>query len=168
MSGFAIYKSPLGLVRMDYEDGVIIRLRTVDSVSDWGQPTALTEEVFRQLEEYFDGSRREFSFPYELRGTEFQKKVWRALEKIPYGRVRSYGDIAGEIGCPTAARAVGAANGKNPIWIVVPCHRVVGTDGSLTGYAGGIEMKKRLLELERKSLRKEKQEKALTNGKKLL
>ena len=96
--------------------------------------------------------RREFSLPYALHGTEFQKKVWAALAAIPYGQTWSYRDIAAAVGSPRAVRAVGAANGKNPLWIILPCHRVVGADGSLTGYAGGLEMKKRLLELEKTSL----------------
>lgn len=153
MSGFAIYESPFGPVRMDYEGDTLIRLRTVETAEKTGERTALTEEVFRQLQEYFAGTRREFSVPYELRGTEFQKRVWAALEQIPYGETRSYRDIAQAAGSPKAVRAVGAANGKNPLWIIVPCHRVVGADGTLTGYAGGLEMKRALLELEQNTVR---------------
>ena len=108
--------------------------------------------MFRQLQEYFSGQRTEFDFPYELRGTQFQKRVWAALETIPYGQTCTYGDIARRVGSPNAVRAVGTANGKNPMWIVVPCHRVVGANGTLTGYAGGIDMKRRLLELEQRVL----------------
>lgn len=153
MSGFAIYESPFGPVRMDYEGDTLIRLRTVETAEETGERTALTEEVFRQLQEYFAGTRRVFSVPYELRGTEFQKRVWAALEQIPYGEIRSYRDIAQAAGSPKAVRAVGAANGKNPLWIIVPCHRVVGADGTLTGYAGGLEMKRALLELEQNAVR---------------
>ncbi len=148
MPGFAMYDSPFGPVRMDYEGGVLLRLRVVEPTEERGERTPLTEEVYRQLQEYWSGKRRAFDFPYELRGTEFQKKVWAALETIPYGQTCTYGDIARMVGSPKAVRAVGAANGKNPIWIAVPCHRVVGGNGTLTGYAGGIEMKRRLLELE--------------------
>ena len=102
----------------------------------------------RQLEEYFAGRRRQFNLPLDLRGTDFQKRCWRALLKIPYGETRSYADIARAIGNPAAVRAVGLANGQNPIAIIVPCHRVIGSDGSLTGYGGGLENKRRLLELE--------------------
>jgi methylated-DNA-[protein]-cysteine S-methyltransferase len=100
------------------------------------------------LKEYFDGTRRHFDLPLGPRGTEFQLRVWEALTQIPYGQTRSYRDIALAIGKPTAVRAVGAANGRNPLPIVVPCHRVIGSDGSLTGFAGGLEAKTRLLQLE--------------------
>ena len=102
----------------------------------------------RQLEEYFAGKRRAFDVPLDLRGTDFQKRCWQELLKIPYGETRSYADIARAIGNPAAVRAVGLANGQNPIAIIVPCHRVIGSDGSLTGYGGGLEVKRRLLELE--------------------
>lgn len=103
-----------------------------------------------QLQEYFEGTRTEFSIPLDLKGTAFQRKVWAALCEIPYGETRSYGEIAKSIGNPKAARAVGMANHNNPIVIVVPCHRVIGADGGLTGYGGGMEMKRYLLELEKK------------------
>jgi O-6-methylguanine DNA methyltransferase len=102
----------------------------------------------RELEEYFAGNRREFSFPLDLRGTEFQLACWRALLAIPYGETRSYGDIAREVGRPQGFRAVGMANNRNPIAIVVPCHRVIASDGSLCGYGGGLDLKRKLLELE--------------------
>ncbi len=101
-----------------------------------------------QLREYFDGSRRQFRLPLAPAGTEFQLSVWRALADIPYGETRSYSDVARAIGKPRAVRAVGAANGRNPLPIVVPCHRVIGSDGSLTGFAGGLAVKTCLLELE--------------------
>ena len=102
----------------------------------------------RQLTEYFAGRRRTFDLALDFVGTAFQKKVWGALLAIPFGETRSYGQIARQIGCPTAVRAVGAANGKNPISIVTPCHRVIGATGKLTGFAGGLEAKAFLLELE--------------------
>jgi O-6-methylguanine DNA methyltransferase len=102
----------------------------------------------RELEEYFAGSRREFSFPLDLRGTEFQMACWRALLAIPYGETRSYGDIARSVGRPTGFRAVGMANNRNPTAIIVPCHRVIASDGTLCGYGGGLDIKRKLLELE--------------------
>lgn len=103
-----------------------------------------------QLNEYFNGTRRKFNLPINPAGTEFQKRVWSTLLKIPYGETRSYGQIAAAIGNPKGARAVGAANNKNPIAIVIPCHRVIGADGALTGYAGGLDIKAILLETEKR------------------
>jgi methylated-DNA-[protein]-cysteine S-methyltransferase len=108
----------------------------------------LLEEAARQLKEYFAGERTVFSLPVAPVGTEFQRSVWRQLAAIPYGETRSYGQIAAAVGRPSASRAVGAANGHNPISIIVPCHRVVGSTGKLTGYAGGLDRKVLLLELE--------------------
>ena len=108
-------------------------------------------EATRQLQEYFDGERRQFSLPLAPRGTEFQRRVWAALAEIPYGETRSYGELATALGRPGASRAVGMANGRNPISIVVPCHRVVGANGSITGYAGGVERKVYLLDFERQT-----------------
>lgn len=105
-------------------------------------------ESARQLREYFARKRRVFEIPLDLQGTEFQKTVWRQLQEIPFGETRSYAQIAQAVGRPKAVRAVGAANGSNPAAIVVPCHRVIGSGGSLTGYGGGLPLKKRLLELE--------------------
>ena len=110
-------------------------------------PTAF-EDAARQLDEYFAGERREFDLELDLEGTEFQRSVWRALEDIPYGATESYGELAARLGRPGASRAVGAANGSNPIPIVLPCHRVIGSSGSLTGYGGGLDAKRSLLELE--------------------
>lgn len=106
-------------------------------------------EAAKQLGEYFAGKRRRFSVKLSMHGTPFQKKVWRALLEIPFGETRSYGEIAQALGKPTASRAVGAANGRNPISIIAPCHRVVGANGKLTGFAGGLAVKARLLKLER-------------------
>ncbi len=105
-------------------------------------------DTIEQLEEYFSGLRNEFELPLAARGTEFQNQVWQALTTIPYGETWSYQDLADAIGNPKAVRAVGMANGKNPISIVVPCHRVIGKNGKLTGYAGGVDRKQRLLALE--------------------
>src|SRR5450755_4374488 len=108
----------------------------------------IASEAARQLRAYFTGQLRRFDLPLDLQGTDFQLRVWRELERIPYGETRSYMQIAGAIGTPRAVRAVGAANGANPIPIVVPCHRVIGASGKLVGYGGGLPLKKRLLELE--------------------
>ncbi len=112
---------------------------------DSGQDGGLFAEASSQLEQYFDGERTEFDLPLALDGTAFQRRVWTALLGIPYGQTVSYGQLADRIGRPSAPRAVGLANGKNPVGIIVPCHRVVGADGSLTGYGGGIERKRYLL-----------------------
>ena len=105
-------------------------------------------ETSRQLREYFAGSRRTFDLPLEFRGTEFQRRAWAALLTIPYGETRTYGQMAEQIGNPTAVRAVGAANGRNPISIIAPCHRVIGMNGDLTGFGGGLDAKAHLLSLE--------------------
>lgn len=111
--------------------------------------TALLKEAINELNEYLDGNRSSFDLPLEPKGTEFQKKVWNALKEIPYGETRSYGEIAKIIGNEKAARAVGMANNKNPIAIIVPCHRVIGANGKLVGYAGGLDLKEKLLQLEK-------------------
>ena len=108
----------------------------------------ILEQAEAELREYFDGKRRQFSLPLAPRGTLFQRAVWAALNEIPFGVTCSYADIARKVGRPTAVRAVGAANGRNPIAIIVPCHRVVGANGTLTGYAGGLDRKRALLALE--------------------
>jgi len=105
-------------------------------------------EAVEQLQQYFNGIRTRFDLPLDLDGTPFQLAVWNELQKIPYGETRTYGEIARSVGKPGAARAVGMANHENPVAIVIPCHRVVGSDGSLTGYAGGLDLKKKLLEIE--------------------
>ncbi len=110
--------------------------------------TPFTKEVIRQIEEYLHGERREFQIDYRISGTEFQKKVWNVLKDIPYGSTMNYGEVAEEIGKPGAARAVGMANNKNPLHLIIPCHRVIGKDGSLTGYAGGLPMKQYVLSIE--------------------
>lgn len=111
-------------------------------------PTAVLKKAARELEEYFAGKRRSFTFKMSPSGTDFQKKVWKALEQIPYGETRTYGEIARAIGKPKAARAVGMANNRNPLSIVVPCHRVIGSTGDLVGYGGGLSLKTKLLKLE--------------------
>ncbi|MGD9567719.1 MAG: methylated-DNA--[protein]-cysteine S-methyltransferase [Sedimentibacter sp.] len=111
--------------------------------------TGIIKEAARQLQEYLDGNRTSFELPLNPQGTEFQKNVWKALCQIPYGETRSYKQVAEAIGNPKAPRAVGMANNKNPIMIIIPCHRVIGSNGSLIGYAGGLHIKERLLALEK-------------------
>jgi O-6-methylguanine DNA methyltransferase len=123
-------------------------LRTRFGLQDVIEDKSKNEAVLAELESYLAGELREFQSPLDLRGTEFQMKVWREVKAIPYGTTCSYRDIAERIGHPRAYRAVGAANGANPIPIIVPCHRVIGRDGSLTGYGGGLTVKERLLRLE--------------------
>ncbi len=115
----------------------------------WQRADAPFATVAAQLEEYFSGHRRTFDVPLQMHGTQFERCVWNALREIPYGETMSYGQLASRIGQPAGARAVGLANGRNPISVIVPCHRVIGADGSLTGYGGGLERKRILLELER-------------------
>ena len=124
--------------------------RTDRVVEEGRQGGALVAETRRQLDEYFRGSRREFDLPVAPAGTPFQLRAWQALQDIPYGATCSYGEQARAMGRPRAVRAVGAANGRNPIAIVIPCHRVIGRDGRLTGYGGGLDVKQYLLELEQR------------------
>jgi methylated-DNA-[protein]-cysteine S-methyltransferase len=116
--------------------------------SDWVEMPAFFTSAVAELEEYFAGSRRHFSVDIQPRGTDFQLSVWRALQKVPYGKTVSYGELAKRVGNPNASRAVGAANGANPIPIIIPCHRVIGAGGNLTGFGGGLAVKQFLLELE--------------------
>jgi len=123
-------------------------LRAEKSGFRFEESPRLLRPYLRELEEYFAGKRREFTFPLDLRGTDFQRACWRALLDIPYGETRTYADIARAVGRAQAFRAVGMANNRNPIAIVVPCHRVIASDGTLCGYGGGLEVKRKLLELE--------------------
>lgn len=151
MSACAVYSFPFGRLKLKAQDGAITLLtRTSEPASPQGR-TPLTDMAFQQVMEYLNGRRREFDFPYALHGTPFQEKVWRALQSIPYGETRTYGQIAAAVGSPKACRAVGMANHANPILIAVPCHRVIGANGALTGYGAGLDMKQALLELERKN-----------------
>lgn len=118
--------------------------------TDWVRDDSAFPDVVEQLDAYFTGERTDFDLELGLAGSEFQRRVWQALLTIPYGETRSYGQIAEQIGATGSARAVGLANGRNPIAIVVPCHRVIGASGSLTGYGGGLDRKRSLLELERR------------------
>jgi len=136
-----------GLAAILWENDSPDRVRLGALTEKAGHPVLVETE--RQLAEYFAGERRAFDVPLSFAGTDFQKRVWAALLAIPFGETRSYGEIADQLGNPGASRAVGAANGRNPISIIAPCHRVVGSNGKLTGFAGGLEAKAYLLDLER-------------------
>lgn len=142
--------TPIGTLRLTAAGGKLcgIDFEGHYPAEDDSEADPVLDECARQLREYFAGARRDFDLPLAPAGTAFQKRVWQALARIPYGELRAYRDIAAEVERPAAARAVGAANRRNPLPIVLPCHRVVGRDGSLTGYAGGVTLKRRLLELE--------------------
>ena len=144
----AYIKTPLGTAKIigDAEGISVISILSEGEISK-KIPTVLKEAI-QQLKEYFDGKRNDFTFKMNPAGTEFQQKVWQELRNIPFGKTMSYMDLSKKLGDVKAIRAVASANGKNPLWIVVPCHRVIGTDGSLTGYAGGLWRKKWLLEHE--------------------
>jgi methylated-DNA-[protein]-cysteine S-methyltransferase len=145
--------SPIGLLTLAGHGSVLTNLRMVDqtyepSRADWSPDPGAFAAAVEQLVAYFAGELTSFDLELDLRGTAFQRRVWQALLTIPYGETRSYGEIAEQIGAPTAARAVGLANGHNPIAIIVPCHRVIGANGSLTGFGGGLGRKRSLLQLE--------------------
>ena len=144
------FESPVGIVTLAQEDNAITLIKTGErELKGRYESTPLIKETISQLSEYFAGIRKEFTFPMNPVGTPWQKRVWDCLLQIPYGETRSYKDIAQMAGNPKAFRAVGLANNRNPIWIAIPCHRVIGTDGGLTGYGGGLHVKEFLLELER-------------------
>lgn len=149
------FESPVGVLTLCANKNAVTRLSfTPDALCGAaGRGSAhsdILHEAYTQLNEYFAGKRRVFELLLEMSGTPFQKSVWRALREIPYGETRSYKDIAVRIGNPLAVRAVGQANNRNPIMIIVPCHRVIGSNGGLTGYACGLGIKEYLLELEKK------------------
>lgn len=141
-------ESPLGPVRVAVNDrGSVVAVSFVDGV-EGGDGEPRCEPALRQLHEYFRGERRQFEVELDPSGTDFELQVWAELRQIPYGATTTYGEIAQRIGDPDASRAVGVANARNPIGIIVPCHRVIGSDGDLTGYAGGLDRKKWLLDHE--------------------
>lgn len=145
---FCVMNSPVGHLCLSEEGGFLTRIdRTEKPLLD--PATTLLQEAVRQLSAYFDGTLTRFRLPLKTHGTAFQERCWAALQEIPYGATVSYGEQARRIGNPKASRAVGGANHHNPIMIIIPCHRVVGADGSLTGYGGGLDMKKWLLTHER-------------------
>ncbi|HNX37540.1 MAG TPA: methylated-DNA--[protein]-cysteine S-methyltransferase [Candidatus Cloacimonadota bacterium] len=145
-----IYRYENLFLKIDHDGKFITRIEFSPEATETEPQGALEIEVKYQLDRYFSGDLRVFDLPYTLQGTEFQQKCWRALASIPYGQTVSYAEIAGKIGHPRACRAVGNANHNNPLPILLPCHRVVGSGGELRGFAGGLELKKYLLELEKK------------------
>ena len=151
MRTFYDYYTPVGKLYIEAEEDFLTKLSFFE-LSGKRLETPVIKETYRQLTEYFEGNRKTFDIPLKLEGTDFQKSVWHALMKIPYGKTATYLEIAETIGNPKASRAVGMANNKNKIPIIIPCHRVIGTNGSLTGYAGGLEIKKKLLELEKQQI----------------
>ena len=152
---FRTIDSPVGTLTLAGRDGILTNLRMDDQTHapadqpDWEPDQDAFADVAEQLDAYFAGELTTFDVPLQLEGTPFQREVWAALQEIPYGETWSYGQLADHIGKPGAARAVGLANGRNPVGIIVPCHRVIGADGSLTGYGGGLPRKQALLQLER-------------------
>ena len=154
MPTFCVILTPIGHLRICEEDGAI---RAIDFTADALCPptTPLLSEATRQLTAYFDGTLMEFTLPIRLEGTPFRMQCWQALQTIPYGETISYGEQAKRIGNPKAVRAVGGANHHNPISIVVPCHRVIGADGTLTGYGGGMDKKAWLLEHEKQHAKRD-------------
>ncbi|QPJ85270.1 methylated-DNA--[protein]-cysteine S-methyltransferase [Sarcina sp. JB2] len=156
MKNMIYYKSPIGNLIIVEEENTIIKLcfkeQEITNIKDVREfETPLLKKAKKQLEEYFEGKRKKFDLALRLNGTSFQNKVWKALLNIPYAKTCSYKDIAKNIGNENASRAVGNANNKNPLPIFIPCHRVIGSNGKLIGYAGGLDIKIKLLELERKN-----------------
>lgn len=146
------FDSKIGRIGIVEQEGKIIQVKIntpIQKKEEKEEKTPLLEEGIRQLKEYFAGTRKQFELPLYLEATDFKKQVWKELIKIPYGKTATYKQIAEKIGNPKAARAVGMANHNNPIPIIIPCHRVIGTNGKLTGYALGLEMKEKLLVLEK-------------------
>ena len=152
---YHVIESPIGPLLLAGTDEALCEVHfnggrdSVEPRAEWVRDDKPFREAVSQLEAYFAGAMKDFDLPLQLEGTEFQKTVWRALREIPYGETWSYGQLARHIGKPQAMRAVGAANGRNPIPVIIPCHRVIGADGSLTGFGGGLPIKKQLLALER-------------------
>lgn len=148
----AFYKTKIGKLKVCYTDEALtyVKFAKSDDNIRKSERSELSDKAIEQINEYLEGKRQKFDLPILLQGTDFQKKVWRELQKIPYGKTKSYKEIAQAIKNPKAVRAVGMANNKNPITIIVPCHRVIGSNGDLVGYAGGLDVKKTLLQLEQK------------------
>lgn len=148
MSNVAFIKTPLGIAKIVGDKEGISEISVLDEGDISKSIPKELKETVAQLKDYFSGKRNDFDLKLNPKGTDFQQKVWKELLNIPFGKTMSYLDIAKKLGDPKVIRAAASANGKNPLWIVVPCHRVIGTDGSLTGYAGGLWRKKWLLEHE--------------------
>ena len=153
MKNIFYYETQIGIIGIAQNDEGITNLYIADKLSSEGmkiRETPLIKEAADQLKDYLSGKRLAFDLPLAPQGTDFQTKVWDELQRIPYGHTHSYKQLAEKIGKPTAARAIGMANNKNPILIIIPCHRIIGKDGSLVGYAGGLNMKEQLLKMEKR------------------
>ncbi|MFI3199967.1 MAG: methylated-DNA--[protein]-cysteine S-methyltransferase [Eubacteriales bacterium] len=145
----AIYQSKIGIIKIEYIEECLVSLKMIEESSDLlGERDGFSDLVFKQVEEYLEGTRMKFTVPFQLQGTAFQVRVWEELCNIPYGETRTYKEIARAVGNEKASRAIGMANHHNPIWLVVPCHRVIGSNGKLVGYAGGISIKEQLIAME--------------------
>ena len=159
MTSFAYFESPVGRLLLVADEAGLREINFLRNAEpailkrEWNEDAAVCSETVRQLRAYFAGELQDFDLKLTPQGTPFQQKVWAELCKIPYGKTISYGQLATRIGNPNASRAVGLANGSNPIPIVIPCHRVIGSNGKLTGYGGGLPIKEKLLALERRQLR---------------
>ena len=151
---YGYYNSPIGILEIITSDNALISAMFIEEVKENTGESPILKETIKQFDEYFKGTRKEFDIKCETNGTEFRKKVWQALMGIPYGVTLSYKEMAIKIGNEKATRAVGNANSKNIISIIIPCHRVIGSDKSLTGYAGGLNRKKWLLDHEKEVLDK--------------
>ena len=143
-----VYESPVGPLRLEARDGALVALHLNARPGPEHLDDPVLAEATTQLREYFAATRTSFELPLQMHGNAFEQRVWAALREIPYGETASYGEIAEQIGAPGAARAVGVANARNPIAIIVPCHRVIGASGKLVGFGGGLPMKRALLDLE--------------------
>lgn len=155
MKNVFFYNTPLGRIGIAESGNVITHVYFDEEISGKDieiKETPVLKEAGKQLTEYFEGKRKDFDLPLAPQGTEFQQKAWKALQEIPYGETRSYGDMAKRIGNPKACRAIGMANNRNPISIIIPCHRVIGANGKLVGYGGGLHIKEYLLKLEKENL----------------
>jgi len=154
----AYYDLKFGTLRMKYSPhsnilyslSVLPNQKINEKEKERQTKNAFTDKVYKEINEYLVGERKTFDIKYKFEGTAFQKKVWQVLETIPYGKVLTYGEVSKKINNPKAVRAVGGACHRNPIWLIVPCHRVIGSNGHLTGYANGLDMKKELLDIEQK------------------
>ncbi len=149
----AFYKTGLGIIKISYEEK-ITKIELVDSINGINEKSKITDKLIEELEEYLKGVRKDFTI-YDLtclKGTDFQKRVWQELLNIPYGQTRTYKEIAKAIGNERAVRAVATAIGKNPLMIIIPCHRVIGSDGKIRGYAYGLDIKENLLSLEKNNI----------------
>ncbi len=144
-----LLQTPIGWLNIVADKSAVIAIEFDADPAGSEAPNTISLQCCKQLEAYFNGDIQDFDVPLKMNGTDFQRQVWQALNNVPYGETCSYADIANRIGNPKAVRAVGAANGKNPIPIIVPCHRVIGSSGKLTGYAGGLDLKVWLLEHEK-------------------